>query len=97
MCGAGLKGVDRISKNWKAISPFYLIEKYSNTKNNSIRFYFDCGDKDYLTKGNMLMHLKMNELKIPHEFRIREGNHGWQYWRSGFVDVLKFIGDGFHR
>ncbi|MDP4238118.1 MAG: alpha/beta hydrolase family protein [Bacteroidota bacterium] len=97
LCGIGLKGKDRLTENWKAISPFYLIEKYANTKNNPIRFYFDCGDKDYLIKGNMMMHLKMNELKIPHEFRIREGNHGWPYWRSGLINELKFIGDGFHR
>ena len=97
LCGAGLTGKNRISESWKAISPFYLIEKYAESKNNRIRFYFDCGDKDYLTKGNMMMHLKMNELKIPHEFRIRGGNHGWPYWRSGLVDELKFIGDGFHR
>ena len=97
LCGTGLNGKDRINENWKAISPFYLIEKYANNKKNPIRFYFDCGDKDYLIKGNMMMHLKMIDLKIPHEFRIREGNHSWPYWRSGFVDVLKFIGDGFHR
>ena len=97
LCGIGLKGKDRLTDSWKAISPFYLIEKYANNKMNPIRFYFDCGDKDFLTKGNMLMHIKMNELKIPHEFRIRGGNHGWPYWRSGFVDELKFIGDGFHR
>ena len=54
-------------------------------------------DKDILLKGNMLMHIKMEELKIKHEFRVRSGEHGWPYWRSGLNDVLKFIGDGFKR
>ncbi|MDD4991837.1 MAG: alpha/beta hydrolase family protein [Paludibacter sp.] len=97
LCGAGLKGKDRITENWKSISPFHLIEKQATNKNYPIRFYFDCGDKDFLIKGNFMMHIKMNELNIPHEFRIRGGLHNWPYWRSGLPDILKFIGDGFHR
>lgn len=97
LCGAGLKGKDRVSEMWKSISPFHLIEKQATNKANPIRFYFDCGDKDFLIKGNFMMHLKMNELNMPHEFRVRGGLHNWPYWRSGLPDILRFIGDGFHR
>lgn len=95
--GLGLKGEDRINTKWKEIDPFVLIEKVPVEKINSIRFYFDCGDKDRLLKGNMFMHLRMQELDIKHEFRVRSGNHNWSYWRSGLTEELKFIGESFRR
>lgn len=97
ICGIGLQGNNRISNSWNAVNPFYLIEKLPLEKANSIRYYFDCGDEDFLLKGNMLMHIKMQELKVKHEFRVRNGKHEWSYWRSGLVEALKFIGDNFHR
>lgn len=97
ICGIGLHGNDRISNSWNSVNPFYLIEKLPLEKANSIRYYFDCGDEDFLLNGNMLMHIKMRELKVQHEFRVRNGKHEWSYWRSGLVDALKFIGDNFHR
>lgn len=96
-CGKDIKGKNRINLKWKEINPFNLIEKIPVQKANSIRFYFDCGDKDNLIKGNMFMHLKMQELKIGHEFRVRNGTHGWIYWRSSMPEVLKFISNDFHR
>lgn len=96
-CGTDLKGKDRINLKWKEINPFDLIEKIPVQKINSIHFYFDCGDKDFLIKGNMLMHIKMQELKIGHEFRIKNGTHGWVYWRSAMPEVLKFISINFRR
>jgi len=29
--------------------------------------------------------------QIPHEFRMRDGNHNWQYWRESLPEVLEFI------
>jgi S-formylglutathione hydrolase FrmB len=97
MCGMNLIGKDRINSYWKEINVFDLVANLPVEKANSIRYYFDCGDKDKLLKGNMLMHMKMEELNIKHEFRVRGGQHGWPYWRSGLNDVLNFIGEGFHR
>lgn len=97
ICGVGLKGKDRINSHWNEVNPFDLLEKLPFEKANSIKYYFDCGDDDRLLKGNMFMHLKMNELNIQHEFRVRNGKHEWSYWRSGLFDALKFIGEGFRR
>ena len=97
ICGIGLQGNNRISNSWNEVNPFDLLEKLPVEKANSIKYYLDCGDEDRLLKGNMFIHLKMNELNIQHEFRVRNGKHEWAYWRSGLVDALKFIGDNFHR
>ena len=63
----------------------------------SVKWYIDCGDDDFLYEGNSLIHIAMRKREIPHEFRIRDGGHGWHYWRTSLVDVLSFISKRFHR
>ena len=62
-----------------------------------VKFYIDCGDDDFLYKGNAALHVLMRDLKIQHEFRIREGAHNWTYWRTNIIHGLQFVGDAFHR
>ena len=37
------------------------------------------------------MHIKMREKGVKHEFRVRDGDHNWDYWRSALPSVLEFI------
>lgn len=93
----GPKPVGEVSTHWKANSPLYLLESVETAKLKTIRFYIDCGDDDFLYRGNSALHVKMRELGIPHEYRVRNGGHEWSYWRAGIYDGLKFISDEFHR
>lgn len=86
-----------VSEHWKAYSPLYLLDSVDKEKLKSIRFYIDCGDDDFLYKGNSALHVKMRDLDIPHEYRVRQGGHEWDYWRTGLYDGLKFISEKFHR
>lgn len=86
-----------VSEHWKANSPMHLVESVDMQKLKSVRFYIDCGDDDFLYKGNSSLHIKMRDLKIPHEYRVRQGEHQWSYWRTGLVDGLKYISEKFHR
>lgn len=95
--GNNLKGDARISEAWKATSPLHLIHTVPAEKLKGIRFYIDCGDDDFLYKGNSLLHIGMRDLNIAHEYRVRNGAHEWSYWRTGLYDGLKFIGEKFHR
>ena len=94
--GKNLKSKDRLTKHFNLNNPLYLVDSLDVNKLKTIRYYFDCGDDDQLSIGNSLMHIKMEKLKIPHEFRMRDGKHNWIYWRSGLVNALKFIGKSFH-
>ncbi len=96
MFGKELKGQKRLTKHFKNNSPLHLLDKLNAKDLRKVRYYIDCGDDDDLSVGNSQMHIKMKELNIPHEFRVRDGRHNWQYWRSGIVDALKFIGESFH-
>lgn len=93
----GPKPEGKVSEHWKANSPLHLLENVDIEKLKSIRFYIDCGDDDFLYKGNSALHVKMRDLGIPHEYRTRNGGHEWSYWRSGLYDGLKFISEKFHR
>jgi len=93
----GPKPNEKVSDYWKANSPLHLLDKVEAEKLKSIRFYIDCGDDDFLYKGNSALHVKMRNLGIPHEYRVRNGGHEWSYWRSGLFDGLKFISKKFHR
>jgi enterochelin esterase-like enzyme len=95
--GTKLKGKARLTEHWKKNSILNLVETLPIEKVKTVRWYFDCGDKDFLFEGNALLHISLTKKKIKHEYRMREGAHTWTYWRTGLPDALKFIGDGFKR
>ena len=97
MYGKGVAGQDRISDHWKANNPLHVARNANSDTLKTVRYYFDCGDDDFLYKGNAAAHVLFRDLEIPHEFRIRDGAHNWTYWRTGIVDALKFLGKSFHR
>ncbi|MGB8960073.1 MAG: alpha/beta hydrolase-fold protein [Candidatus Aminicenantales bacterium] len=95
--GAGLAGKDRLTPRFREVSPLDLAKSLPEDSLKKVRYYIDCGDDDFLIKGNCVLHLLLTSRKIPHEFRVRDGGHAWSYWRAGIVDGLKFIGQSFHR
>ena len=95
--GAGLAGKDRLTPHFREVSPLDLARSLPEDSLKKVRYYIDCGDDDFLIKGNCALHLLLTSRKIPHEFRVRDGGHTWSYWRTGIIDGLKFIGQSFHR
>ncbi len=74
-----------------------IVDHMDAKQINSVRWYIDCGDDDFLYEGNSLMHIAMRKKEIRHEFRIRDGAHNWTYWRASLPDVLAFVTQGFHQ
>jgi S-formylglutathione hydrolase FrmB len=95
--GRGLKGNDRINKSWQSYSILNMVQNKTTDELKTVRYWIDCGDDDFLTKGNCLLHIALTEKKVPHEFRTRDGAHTWTYWRTGIIDGLQFIGDSFRQ
>ena len=93
----GTKGKDRLTEAWYQNSVISLFQKKPAEEIKKVRWYLDCGDDDFLYKGNSTLHIVLRDQKIPHEFRIRDGAHTWEYWRNGITDALKFIGISFKR
>jgi S-formylglutathione hydrolase FrmB len=95
--GHGLKSQSRLNSAWYNNSVLKMLQSKPAEELKKVRYWIDCGDDDFLTKGNCLLHIALIEKKVPHEFRIRDGAHKWTYWRTGITDALKFIGDSFRQ
>ncbi len=80
--------------NYSALS---LIESKTKKEIESVKWYIDCGDDDFLYEGNSLVHIALRKKEVPHEFRIRDGGHSWTYWRTALPKVLEFVSNTFHQ
>lgn len=95
--GKDLKGKDRLGSHYQKNSGIGLVNNLNAEDLKKVRYYIDCGDKDFLIKGNMALHAFMIDKKIPHEFRVRAGVHDWTYWRTALPEVFRFVSESFHR
>lgn len=95
MMGKLKNGESRITDFWNQNSIIFLVKQLKEDQKNLVHFYIDIGDDDFLYKGNDLLHTTMRDLNIPHEYRVRNGSHNWDYWRSGLPEVLKFVSESF--
>ncbi len=95
--GRDLKGKDRLTPTFYENSPLKIVADKPADDLKKVRYWIDCGDDDGLSKGNCLLHIALQEKKVPHEFRVRDGAHTWTYWRTGIIDALAFIGQSFHQ
>jgi enterochelin esterase-like enzyme len=95
-CYGKMKG-DTLPEIWKKNSVLELAATLPPDQLNSVKYYIDCGDKDDLFFGNSLLHLVLKQREVPHEFRVRGGEHEWLYWRKSIEDGLKFLSIQFTR
>ena len=86
-----------IENYYKKHSAVELIKTMPVKDIKSVRWFIDCGDDDFLYEGNSLVHIEMRKKNIPHEFRIRNGEHTWTYWRESLPVVLDFVSMAFHQ
>ncbi|MCB0750720.1 MAG: esterase family protein [Ignavibacteriae bacterium] len=86
-----------IEDHFKQYSTLNLINNIKEENKNAVRWFIDCGDDDFRYEGNSLIHIAMRKKEIPHEYRVRNGDHNWTYWRESLPDVLKFVSEAFHQ
>jgi len=89
------EGDVRITDFWHHNSILFLVKQLKEEQKKSVSFYLDIGDDDFLYRGNSLLHISMRDLNIPHEFRIRNGAHNWEFWKTSLPDVLIFVSESF--
>lgn len=95
--GKGLKAKERLTEHLFQNWILKIVETANADELKKVKYYIDCGDGDFLIKGNMALHAAMIDKKVPHEFRVRDGEHNWDYWRTALPDVFKFVTESFHR
>ncbi len=94
--GEGSAGQDRITEYYRQNSPFHIFAQDDPQTFNDLKIYIDNGDDEQtLCRSNEELHILMRERGVPHEFRVRDGGHSFEYWRSSLPNALRFISDAF--
>jgi len=88
-------GENRLTPFYRAHSIIDIVKNTPVSELSKVRYWIDCGDDDPLAEGNCIVHVILADKKVPNEFRVRDGAHEWIYWRSGIINALQFIGEGF--
>ena len=65
-------------------------------KLRTVRWFFDCGDDDFLVQLSFDLHMKMKAKKVKDELRIRNGVHNWEYWHTALRTALPFASRSFY-
>jgi S-formylglutathione hydrolase FrmB len=63
----------------------------------TVKWFFDCGDDDFLLELSTELHLKMRAAGIKSELRVRNGVHNWEYWHTALRYALPFASRNFDR
>ena len=63
----------------------------------TVKWFFDCGDDDYLVTLSFEMHKKMALKRVKDELRVRDGVHNWEYWHTALRTALPFASRNFDK
>lgn len=63
-------------------------------KLRTVRWYVDCGDRDFLVSTNRAFVAAMKQADVPLTVQYRPGQHSWKYWHSGLYICLPFVSEG---
>ena len=64
---------------------------------NTVRWFFDIGDDDFLLEQTFEFYTEMRRQRIPCELRVRNGIHNWEYWHTALRTSLPFATREFMR
>lgn len=81
-------------------SPVRLLEEMTEQQLaaiRSVRWWVDCGDDDFLYEANLRFYTLMRRRNVPLQYRMRDGGHTWNYWRTGLTPILGFVSIGFRK
>lgn len=90
--GDGSVGKNRLTAYYKEYNPFYYFNSSSASSFSRVHYYLDCGDdEEQLLIANDTLHVLMRTLGIEHEFRVRNGAHTSDYWKTAMSNALPFV------
>ena len=78
-------------------APEFVLNADEKTREElrTVKWFFDCGDDDFLLDVNVKMHQAMRDSGIKDELRIRNGVHNWEYWHLALRMALPFASRNF--
>ncbi len=64
-------------------------------KLRTVAWFLDCGDDDFLLHLSYAFHIKMKQVGVHSELRVRNGVHNWEYWHLALRLSLPFASRNF--
>ncbi len=89
-----LGDIKKHPENWNAHT---VIQQTSLLKPGALQIIFDCGTDDFFFDVNRQLHAKLLEMKIPHDYTERPGEHNGAYWTNALRYQLVFFSDYFNK
>lgn len=100
---SGVVDIGAFAKNWnlkKMVGDSSVVSNWANNsvtkiaeglKNREIKLIFDCGIFDLLIFSNRVLHQKLINLKVEHDYIERPGTHNSAYWKNSIDYQLLFF------
>lgn len=90
--GKGSVGEARLTPYYKEHCPYYMFTSATKDDYAAVAYYYDCGDDEQqLLVANDDLHRQLREVGMPTHYRVRNGAHTSEYWRTAMPEVLRFI------
>ena len=92
--GEKIGSFEKYPERWEQYSVISNVYKFKDSKTHLI---IDCGVDDAFIKSNRLLHTKLLELNIPHDYSEKPGGHVWGYWVNSLEHHLMFFNSIFRK
>lgn len=89
--------VSQAMKEYSAIRFVEDADEDTVAKLRTVKWFFDCGDDDFLFDLSVKIHQLMRTKNIKDELRVRDGGHTWEYWHTALRTALPFASRNFNR
>ena len=87
--GKTMGGAGRLTDYYKEHCPFYQFIPENKDLLSQVKWFFHCGDdEEQLLIANDQLHVQLRDYGYDHEFRISDGGHSGDYWRSAARETL---------
>lgn len=88
----------RLTDRWQAYSILQQAKVSSETDLSKVKYYITSGDDDAgISVATAELHIILKNKNVPHEYRVYDGGHTWEYWRKTFPEAVRFVSDEFQR
>jgi hypothetical protein len=74
-----------------------LISEIKPKARDHTALFIDAPDKGRYSDGNGNAHIFLRDKDISHEYRVREGAGGFDWFLTGLPEISVFISNKFHQ